>query len=467
MATDPFDPAAFRALGHQIIDLLTDHLAATATGLGKVLDLPPPDQRLASVAELDGRGGNDPVHWVKRLLAESNHLHDPRYMGHQVSAPLPMLALFEAVGALLNNGMAVYEMGPVQTAMELRALQWMARVLGMPAASDGVMTSGGSLGNLTALLAARQRHGDAWQKGGHDFCVLASEQAHYCVDRACRILGLSDQGLVTIPVDAQFRMRHELLPAAIEQARRNGRTPIAVVASACSTATGSFDPINAIADVCQQHDLWLHVDGAHGAAYALSPSLRPLLAGIERADSVVFDAHKMLQTPALVTGVLFRSAASCAAVFTQQASYLFAKKAEVEWWNRGHRTIECTKRAMGVLLYVAVAVLGEDRLRQDLERGVALARALAARVRGDAAFELAVEPQCNIVCFRHRPRDIAGSALDAHNASIRVRLLAEGTFYIVQTTLPQGVFLRTTLMNPRTTEADLDAMLAAVRSAAS
>ena len=122
---------------------------------------------------------------------------------------------------------------------------------------------------------------------------------------------------------------------------------------------------------------------------------------------------------------------------------------------------------MGVLLYVAVAVLGEDRLRQDLERGVALARALAARVRGDAAFELAVEPQCNIVCFRHRPRDIAGSALDAHNASIRVRLLAEGTFYIVQTTLPQGVFLRTTLMNPRTTEADLDAMLAAVRSAAS
>ena len=464
--TDPFDPEAFRAMGRQFVDLMADHLAATAARRGKTLDLTPPADKLAAVPELDGRGGADPIALAERLLAESNRLHDPRWMGHQVAAPLPMLALFEGLSALLNNGMAVYEMGPIQTAMELRALQWMATRLGMPASADGVMTSGGSLGNLTALLAARQRTQDVWNQGGGSFCVFASSQAHYCVDRAARILGFGEGGVVQVPTDERFCMRADLLPQAVAAARAAGRTPIAVIASACSTATGSFDPIAAIADVCAEEGLWLHVDGAHGAAYALVPSMRPALQGIERADSVVFDAHKMLQTPALVTGVLFREGRDCAANFTQQASYLFAQKAEDEWHNRGHRTIECTKRAMGALLYATVAVLGEARLCADLEHGLALAQALAELVRADERLELATAPQCNIVCFRSRPPGLQGAALDEHNRAVRARLLADGSFYVVQTTLPQGLYLRTTLMNPRTRQQDLEAMLAMVRRAA-
>jgi len=466
MAQDPFDPAAFRALGHRLVDLMADHLDATKQRRGTTLSLQAPSSMLEAVAPLDGRGGHDLFALASQMLRASNRLHDPRYMGHQVAVPRPELALLEGLNALLNNGMAVYEMGPIQTAMELRALQWMAQKLGMPEDSDGVMTSCGSLGNLTALLAARQRNGDAWNAGGDRFCVLASSQAHYCIDRATRILGWGEGGVVSVPVDDAFSMRADLLPAAIHKAKQSGRIPIAVVASACSTATGSFDPIDAIADVCQREELWLHVDGAHGAAYALSPKMRPLLAGIERADSVVFDAHKMLQTPALVTGVLFRDKKDCAGNFTQQASYLFSKKAEDEWHNRGHRTIECTKRAMGALLYAAVATLGEARLCADLERGLALARSLADKVKSDTELELAIAPQCNIVCFRSRPRGVDGADLDAHNRRVRQALLDDGSFYVVQTTLPQGVFLRTTLMNPRTEERDLDAMLDAVRRAA-
>jgi L-2,4-diaminobutyrate decarboxylase len=167
-----------------------------------------------------------------------------------------------------------------------------------------------------------------------------------------------------------------------------------------------------------------------------------------------------------VTGVLFADPEDCAGVFTQQASYLFSKRAEDEWHNRGHRTIECTKRAMGALLYAAVATLGEDRLRDDLEHGLDLARALATRVDGADDFELAVAPQCNIVCFRHRKPGLEGPELDAHNRRVRQRMLDDGSFYVVQTALPQGHFLRVTLMNPRTQESDLDAMLDAVRLAA-
>ena len=150
------------------------------------------------VGQLEGRGGMDIADLARRILANSNRLHDPRYVGHQVAVPRPELALLEGLNALLNNGMAVYEMGPIQTAMELRALQWMAQKLGMPASADGVMTSGGSLGNLTALLAARQRKVDAWNLGGDRFCVLASSQAHYCIDRATRILGWGEGGVVSV-----------------------------------------------------------------------------------------------------------------------------------------------------------------------------------------------------------------------------------------------------------------------------
>ena len=463
MPTDPFDAAAFRAFAHDVVDLMADHLTATGERKGPVMRWQQPNDRLAELPGLDGKGGGDPLKLMQHLCEQSNRLHHPRYMGHQVSVPQPMLSMFEALCALLNNGMAAYEMGPVHSAMEVRTLQWFTKRLGLPADADGLFTSGGSLGNLTALLVAR-RHAE--QRHGLDqpFCVLTSDQTHYCIDRAAKILGLGPESVISVPVDEQFAMRSDKLRELANQAREQGRTPIAVIGNAGTTATGSFDPLDEIADCCEELGLWFHVDGAHGAVYALAPSVRQRLRGLERADSIVIDAHKMMQIPALVTAVLFRRGADATFGFSQQAPYIFAAEAPEPWYDRGRRTVECTKRGMGVQVYAYLSMFGEAPLIEHLEQQAELARELAGQVKAAADFELLTEPQCNIVCFRHAPAGVAD--LDTHNRKLRARMLDDGSFYIVQTMLPQGLYLRTTLMNPRTTEADLRAMLAGIRDVA-
>ncbi|HRI55291.1 MAG TPA: pyridoxal-dependent decarboxylase, partial [Pseudomonadota bacterium] len=221
---------------------------------------------------------------------------------------------------------------------------------------------------------------------------------------------------------------------------------------------------------------WLHVDGAHGAAAALSPRYRHLVAGLERADSVVLDAHKMLLQPALLTLVLFRDGRDSYATFAQRASYLFTEpgtkpEKTQEWWNPGLRTLECTKKMMILKLFVSLSQYGTRLFSDYITATFDLARAFADRLRAAGDFRLAVAPEANIVCFRYAPggddRDPAAAARgDALQEKIRQRLLADGSFYVVKTRLPTGVHLRTTIINPLTTLAELDALLVAIRSAA-
>ena len=471
-----FDPETFRSDGHRLVDQLASYLErAMGRGL-PVLRWVEPSRM---VERWPARFPESPEGELSSLLArvteDAIHLHQPHYTGHQVTSPLPLAALCELAGALLNNAMAVYEMGPGVMAMERSVLAWMAERLGWGPAAGGVLTSGGSVGNLTALLAARQAKAgfDAWGEGpaaGPALAVLAADQAHYSVDRAVRIMGWGRDGLVRVPVDARFRMRPEKLEEASRSAERAGRKVVAVVASACSTATGAFDPLDAIADFCQARGLWLHVDGAHGASAALSDKYRPLLRGVERADSVVWDAHKLMLMPALVTAVLYRDGDRSYDAFAQEASYLFhAHDPREEWFNVGLRTLECTKRMLAFPLYAALSVYGTRFFADYVTATFDLARRFADLLRSARDFELAVEPECNIVCFRYRPAagDRAGSEpLDDLQAAIRRRLLDEGRFYIVQTRLPAGVHLRTVLLNPLTTVTDLEALLDAVRAAA-
>ncbi|MEY4672472.1 MAG: hypothetical protein RL148_256 [Planctomycetota bacterium] len=458
-----FDPAAFRTQGHQLVDLLADHLGSVHRGEGKVLSWVDPAVALADCPPVGTTGATAAGLW-RQLLSRSNQLHHPRYVGHQVNPVLPVAALTELLGALLNNGMAVYEMGPLQTMMEQRVVEWMVRRLGMPQGADGVLTHGGSIGNLTALHAARRHLGARLGTEVTNGCILASSQSHYCIARAASLMGMGQDGVVQVGVDSRYRMRPEELPRAVRTAEESGRRVVAVVASACSTATGSFDPVDEIADFCEQHGIWLHVDGAHGASFALSARHRRLLRGTERADSVVWDAHKMMMQPALVTAVLFRRAQDSFRTFAQEASYLFHARADAEWWNRGQRTVECTKRALGATLYTSLAVFGEQCFEQFVDRCMEVTAELVAMLRAAPDFEVATEPEANIVCFRHLPGD--GSDLDAHQQRVRTALRADGDFYLVQTTLPKGVFLRTTLVQPATTRADLAALLDAVRAAA-
>ncbi len=407
-----------------------------------------------------------------RVIAASIHLHHPRYVGHQVTSPLPDAALADLVSSLLNNGMAVYEMGPASTAMERTLVRFLAATLGMPGGADGVFTSGGSAGNLTALLAARQAKApiDTWQSGvaaGPPLSFLVSEQGHYSLARALQIMGLGREAARPVPVDDDFRMRADALPAALGRARDAGRTVIGVVANAGSTATGAFDPLDAIADFCAAHDLWLHVDAAHGGPAAFSSQHRALVHGIGRADSVVFDAHKLMLMPALVTTVIFRDGARSYDAFKQEASYLFAGgRREDEWWNAAHRTLECTKSMMCLKLYAALTTHGPGFFADYVDGMFALCARFADRIAATPDFQLAIRPACNILCFRHMRAGFTGKALDDLQSRLRRSVVESGAFHLVQTRLPAGVFLRVTLLNPFTRDADLDALLDTIRATA-
>lgn len=450
----------FRKNGHALVDTLADYL--DAAGRGALSAVMPRGTPSAFAARFDGdfpaTGSGDVVGVIGEVLAGSTALQHPGFLGHQVATPLPDAALCELSAALLNNGMAVFEMGPAASAMERAVLAHLSKAVGFPATAGGILTSGGSVGNLTALLAARQAKAgfDVWREGLRkrpQLVVYVAETAHYSVARALRMLGLGDAGVLAVPVDAQMRMRVDALSELIRRSRRRGRRPIAVVASVCSTAAGAFDPIDAIADVCEREKLWLHADGAHGAALALSDTHRATVRGIERADSIVWDAHKMMLMPALITAVLFRDAAAGARAFSQDAGYLFDEVGRDESWSEiGRRTLECTKRMMSLHLYAMLKAHGTQLFSAHVDAMCTLARHLAegARQRG---LELLVEPECNIVCFR-RPGASGGLT-----AAVRRTLLAEGRFYIVQVHLASGLWLRCTVLNPRTTTADVDAML--------
>jgi len=465
-----FDPEAFRGEGRRLVDLLADYLARAQAREGlPVLPAAEPAEALACwpAAFEPEPSGVSPEALFARVVDGSNHLHHPRYVGHQVTAPLPLAALADLVAALLNNGMAVYEMGPVATAMERRVLRFLADALGFGADADGVLTHGGSVGNLTALLAARQAKAgfDVWRGGtgaGPPLAILSSAQTHYCVRRAAAILGLGEAGLVDVAVDERFRMRPDDLPAAMARAWAAGRRVIAVVASAGSTATGAFDPLPEIADFCASRGLWLHVDGAHGAAAALSPRTAAKVAGIERADSVVLDAHKMMLMPALVTAVLYRDGHRSWDAFAQEASYLFHGPDD-SWTDVGTRTLECTKKMLSLKLYASLSVYGTRLFGDYVAESFARARRFAQRVRESPDFELLVEPECNIVCFRLAPPGVQD--LDALQARVRERVLASGAFYLVQTRLQGALWLRITIINAATTDDDLSALLDALRAA--
>lgn len=468
-----YDAEHFRRQGHQLVDQLADYLSRATRGDNlPVLPWSPPAESLTHFpGDFPAEPTGELSGLMERVLATSNHLHHPRYIGHQVTAPLPLAALCDFVSSLLNNGMAVYEMGPSATAMEHSVLRWMAGQLGLPEGSGGVLTSGGSAGNLTALLAARQARAgyDAWGGGsaaGPPLTVLVPETAHYCIARSVKVMGWGLEGVTPVPVDAHFRLRPEALEEARTRALKAGRHPIAVVACAGSTATGAFDPLEAVADFCERQGLWFHVDGAHGASAVLSPEDRHQVKGIERADSVVWDAHKMMLMPALITAVLFREGSRSFEAFAQEASYLFHGQDTRRWSDVGLRTLECTKEMMALKLYTCLSLLGTRFFSDYVAATFALARRFAAMLQAAPDFELAVEPGCNIVCFRHTPAGLPPSEWDALQTHLRERLVTRGDFYLVQTTLPRGVHLRTTLINPLTSEADLNALLETLRQAA-
>lgn len=457
-----YSSSNFREQGHKLVDLLADYLEATQSNKKQpVFKRFDPDALYATLnEELSETETNTFANWAKGVVADSIHLHNPGYMGHQVSPVLPEAALADLLSALMNNGVGVYEMGSPTVAMERVVIKQLASQLGFDEDADGILTSGGTLGNLTALLAARQImvQEDPWKEGtgNTQYAFMVSEQAHYCIDRAVRIMGWGQKGILKVPVDEHYRMDTNKLEEVYSSAQEEGIHIIGVVGSACSTATGSFDPLAKIGHFCTENNLWFHVDAAHGGSAAYSSRYKHRLDGIEQADSVVVDFHKMMMCPALVTGVIFKEAGNSYRSFSQQASYLWNRE-EPEWFNLGKRTFECTKDMMALKVYTILRQYGQELFGEITERLFALGKAFASIIEEHPDFELLLNPECNIVCFRHTPGDI--SDLNKYNERLRRALIDRGHFFIVQTELGGNIYLRTTLMNVFTTTEHLQQLL--------
>ena len=198
------------------------------------------------------------IHSLRRIIDHSIHIHHPNYIGHQVTSPLPVAVLVQFCTTLLNNGAAIYEMGPVNMAMERNVIERFGSLIGFKPGCDGIFTHGGTAGNLTAMLAARQAKTDynIWEEGVN--CdnrpgYMMSEQSHYSIGRNVKIMGLGEDSIVKVPFDSDYRMRSDLLEEHKRIAEDKGIKVISVVANSCSTATGSYDDLNAIADFCEKH----------------------------------------------------------------------------------------------------------------------------------------------------------------------------------------------------------------------
>lgn len=463
-----FDAASFKKKGTIVLDTVADYFEVAKANDIKTNNYQNPEASLEFWQQHFEADQFDFKDFLQTVIDQSMHLHHPRYVGHQVGVSLPSAALMGLLANVLNNGMAIYEVGQAAAPMERVVVRAVASQLGYGDAADGILTSGGTLGNLTALLTARAVKADkeVWTNGTkQQLALMVSEEAHYCVDRAVKIMGWGAAGVIKVPTDEQYRMRTDLLETYYQKAAATGTKVIAVVGSACTTSTGTFDDLEAIAQFCQQRNLWFHVDGAHGAAAAFAPSHRHLVKGIAQADSIVMDFHKMLLTPALTTGLFYKEGQQSYRTFHQKAHYLWNNQEETEWFNLGKRTLECTKLMMAARVYIQLKEYGFELWETYVERMFDLGKSFASLIEHTPGFELAVVPDCNIVCFRYVPTydEVDLSAL---NERIRQMLYEKGDFYFVQTKLGGETYLRTTLMNPFTTMEDLEVLLAEIKATA-
>jgi L-2,4-diaminobutyrate decarboxylase len=487
-----FSPKLIGECGRRLADRLAKHFQSVEASQESVLNWASPPENVVLAQQSLQAPAPDPAvpsasfHAVLRerfdaaveqILARGNNLHHPRYIGHQVPASSPIAALFDAVGSATNQVMAIYEMGPWATAVERAVIEQVGQVLGLPQGGfAGLITHGGTLANLTGLLTARNVSlSDAWEGGvarpGRPPVLLVHSDAHYGIVRSAGVLGLGTRQVLRVPLDNRRRMAPAALDQMIRDLKNVGQPVVAVCACACATPIGAFDPLEAIADVCESHGVWLHVDAAHGGPAAFSERYRHLVAGLERADSIVCDAHKMMFVPALCALLFYKNPAHQFAAFRQEAPYLFDPSTphETAAYDSGLMTIECTKRAAAFGLWGLWSLFGQQLFADMVETTFDLGQAFHELLRAADDFEPLHEPECNIVAFRYEPQQLQTASpeqVGEFQREVRRRLIESGEFYIVQTNLEGRGALRVTIINPLTTLEDLSALLEAIRHAA-
>jgi aromatic-L-amino-acid decarboxylase len=383
----------------------------------------------------------------------------PRFFAFVGSSGLEVGVLGDLLASCFDVNLAVW--AGAASEVEDQAVRWVSEFIGYPAAA-GAFTSGGTISNVTALAAARERALPGSRRVGMTAtpgALYCSREAHYSVVRSAELLGLGSEHVRLLPLDGNRRLRADAVAEAIDSDRAAGIAPVAVIATAGTTLTGAVDAIDPLADVCEARGVWLHVDGAYGVAAASTPSAGHLFAGVERADSVTLDAHKWLFLPKACGVVLVRRHEDLHGALAHEEDYIPHERPSHHMVDI---TLEYSRPFRALKLWLAFRAHGAEAIRAAIERNLGQARLLHAEVsRHDDLELLCDEPQLSIVPFRHAPAGVAN--LDEHNARLVEALQANGDVWVAPARVDGNVCLRPCIVNYRTTDDDVRALVEITR----
>lgn len=399
------------------------------------------------------------------FVREAVWFHDPGYLAHlNCPVALPAVAA-ESVLAAVNPSVDTWDQSRIGTEIERHVIAWVASRIGFTG-GDGVFTSGGSQSNLQALLLAREataaQHTDAQHTGAQPPLhpvVFATAESHFSVRKSAHVLGLPADAVVDVATDPSGRMLPDALATAIAHARRAGCTPMAVVATAGTTDRGVIDPLQAIADVCDLEDVWLHADAAYGCGLLVSPTRRHLLDGIERARSVTADFHKSFFQPVSSSALVVRDPRDLRRA-SWHADYLNPEDATEP--NQVDKSLQTTRRFDALKLWATLRATGADGIGRAFDAVIDLTEATHALVAAHQDLVLVAPTQLSTVLFRFQPEGMSDAEADALVGPLRAALLAEGRVLIAKTVIDGRPCNKLTILDPDTTTTQMQAALAHV-----
>lgn len=436
-----------RDFGYRVVDLLANHFADVQDGpVGAKGD---PAQMIPLFDQDPPEAGRDPNELLAQLERDvfPNNLHvdHPRFFAFVPGPNNFVSTMADALAAGFNIFNGTWLGGSAAAAVELGVVRWFCRICGFPTTAGGLFVSGGSMANLTALVAARH---SLLQDRVERATVYFSDQTHSSVERALRVIGFAPEQMRKLEADENFRLSIQTLRRAIADDRAKGLRPFCVIANAGTTNTGAVDPLNELAELVAKEKLWLHIDGAFGAAAILSDRGRALLRGLERADSISLDPHKWLFQSFECGCVLVRDAAVLKSAFQIKPDYLRDVHRSIEEFNPCDYGVQLTRSFRALKVWLSLQTFGVAAFRQAITRGFELAEVAERELRARKGWEILSPAQMATVCFRFGERnELQTQLVDA--------MMRDGYALLTSTELRGAVSLRLCTVNPRTTEVDI------------
>lgn len=462
-----------RAFGDEALDIWTELLDRIGDDLPVARNRPATEvsEAVALSIPADPMPLEDLTDYLRRVVFdESMYPGHAGFVAYISGAGTVPGAAADLIASGLNQNTGGWRLSPAASEIENHLIRWFADRLGMSREASGYITTGGAMANLIALTAARS-HRAGWDvrgdgmRAGPQLTVYVSSEVHDTVDRAVQMLGIGTAGIRHIPTDDQMRMNVSVLRSAIKADLEAGHRPIAVVGSAGTTGTGAIDPLDAIADVCAEYDLWFHVDGAYGGAAALTDSLRHLFTGIERADSVGVDPHKWLYTPLAGACILVRDPETLKAAFAVHATYIVDNDEHTGWGTDVYTISPHFSRSFSALkIWVSLLAHGWDAYERRIAHDVSLARYLHQVASSHPELEPMAEPGLSITCFRYVPPDLMGRSdadryLDDLNERLMFDLQLGGRVFPSNAIIGGRFALRSCIVNFRTEANNMDELI--------